>query len=331
MPEPPSPTPTPPAAAAHLWLGHVPVALFAAVMGITGLALVWRKANEVLGVGGAVGELLALIGALCFVGIAVLYAAKAMAHWPAVRSEFAHAVRANFFGTITVGVLLLAIAALPHARDAALVLTLAGAGCHFALTVALLARWIGHDHTIEQINPGLFIPIVGNILVPIAGVKLGLGELSWFFFAVGAVYWLAVLPIMLYRLFMVAALPPRLVPTLWILVAPPAVGYISYTSLVGGTLDPFARVLVYFALAQIVLLITMARRFLSLPFALSWWAYTFPLDAAAIAALDYGHRSTSATVTVVAALLAAAASIVVAIVAARTVLAMMRRTLFVPE
>src|SRR5690606_27318928 len=79
-------------------------------------------------------------------------------------------------------------------------------------------------------------------------------------------------------------------PTLFILIAPPAVGFIAYLSL-GGGLDAFARVLYYIALFLTLWLLLQARRFLKLPFFLSWWAYSFPLAAVTIASINM-HRLT---------------------------------------
>ncbi|MBU1432377.1 C4-dicarboxylate ABC transporter, partial [Myxococcota bacterium] len=52
-----------------------------------------------------------------------------------------------------------------------------------------------------------------------------------------------------------------------------------------GEVDGFARVLYYFGLFTFLLLMTLIGRFLKLPFFVSWWAYTFPLDALTISTL----------------------------------------------
>ena len=62
-----------------------------------------------------------------------------------------------------------------------------------------------------------------------AGVHLVSPEIFWFFFSIGLVFWLVLLAIVLYRLFFHEHLPARLAPTLFILLAPPSVGFITYT------------------------------------------------------------------------------------------------------
>ena len=79
-------------------------------------------------------------------------------------------------------------------------------------------------------------------------------------------------------------------PTLFILIAPPAVGFLSYLRLV-GQLDAGAQFLYNFALFLTLLLLTQVRRFARLPFFLSWWAYTFPLAAMSVASMTMAGAS----------------------------------------
>jgi tellurite resistance protein TehA-like permease len=72
---------------------------------------------------------------------------------------------------------------------------------------------------------------------------------------------------------------------LFILIAPPALIFSAYYSLNGGQLDAFAHGLFFAGLFFTILVLLLPRLFLGLPFAVSWWAYTFPLDAMTGAAL----------------------------------------------
>jgi tellurite resistance protein len=143
-----------------------------------------------------------------------------------------------------------------------------------------------HEHfQVHHMNPAWFMPAVGNILVPVAGVPLGYTDVSWFFFSIGILFWLILMTIIVYRLLFHDPIDERLMPTLFILIAPPAIGFIAYVRLV-GELDPFARMLYYAGLFLTLLLFTQANRFLRLGFFLSWWAYSFPLAAISIASLS---------------------------------------------
>ncbi len=166
--------------------------------------------------------------------------------------------------------------------------------------------------------------------VPVAGVRLASPELSWFFFSIGLVFWLVLLTIVLYRLFFHEPLPVRLAPTLFILLAPPSVGFIAYTNLT-SEIDAFGRVLYYTALFLALLLASNAVRFLRLPFFISAWAYSFPLAALTLATLVMSARLPNPVFTLLGFGLLALISLVVAVLVVRTLLAVWRREICTPE
>jgi len=300
-------------------------------MGLGGLGLAWRAADRVLGWPGAIGEAILALTALCFVAIALLYAVKFARHRDAVFTEFAHPLKMNFFAAASIGLLLLADAALPYSRAVAEVLWVFGAAVHLTLALSVMRCWVTRNFEIHNSSPAWFIPVVGNIVVPLTGVPLGHVEVSWFFFAIGLVFWVVLFAIVLYRIIFHDQMPAKALPTLFILLAPPALGFIAYDRLVDGGLDGFGRVLFYAALFITLFLLTMAPRFLKVPFALSWWAYTFPSAAMASACLRF-HELVSAPAT---ALLSAGilvlSTAIIAQVAAVTIGALIAGRLFLPD
>jgi tellurite resistance protein len=161
------------------------------------------------------------------------------------------------------------------------------------LTLAVVSSWIGHrPFETPHLNPAWFIPAVGNVIVPVAGVPLGYVEVSWFFFSVGMVFWVILMTLIFNRLIFHNPLPERLLPTKVILIAPPAVGFIAYTRLTEG-LDPFARILFYAAVLFALLMVVGLPKFARIGFALSWWAYSFPIAAFTIATFLYAEKAAS--------------------------------------
>ena len=70
--------------------------------------------------------------------------------------------------------------------------------------------------------------------------------------------------------------------TFFILIAPPALGFISYLKLTNN-IDSFAKILYYFALFLTIFLFSQFTMFNKIKYYLSWWAYSFPLAAITIA------------------------------------------------
>jgi len=266
-------------------LENFPISFFAMVMGLAGLTIAWEKAQHLLALDLHINTILVSVTAAVFAGLALVYARKFMSHRSAVMAELHHPVKLNFFPTISISLLLLAISFLPVSMEISRPLWLFGVALHLAFTLYVVNVWIHHEHfEVHHLNPAWFIPAVGNVLVPVAGVPLGYAEVSWFFFSIGMLFWIVLMTIIFYRVLFHNPIDQRLMPTLFILIAPPAVGFIAYLRL-AGELDAFARVLYYTGLFLTLLLFTQVSRFARLGFFLSWWAYSFPLAAISIASM----------------------------------------------
>jgi tellurite resistance protein len=272
-------------------LEFCPISLFAMVMGLAGLTLAWLLGGRLGFFPGVVGPILAAVTLAVMGGVLGLYATKLLRHPARVREELHHPIRMSFFPTVSISFVLAGTVLLPLAPTPSLGLWAIGAAGQLAFVLVILSFWIHHQtFEIQHFNPAWFIPVVGNVLIPVAGVAHAPAELNWFFFSVGVLFWLVLLAILFYRVFFHPPLPERLMPTLFILIAPPAVSFLAYVKLTGG-LDPFARFAYYSGLFLTLLLFTQVRRFARLPFALSWWAYSFPLAAITVATLTMHELS----------------------------------------
>jgi tellurite resistance protein len=208
---------------------------------------------------------------------------------------------------------------LPHWLGGAGVLWALGSALHPLLTLDVPGVWMHHEHfEIQHLNPAWFIPIVGNVLVPLVGVALGLIEVSWFFFSVGILFRLILFVIVLYRVLFNAPLEERLMPTLFILMAPPAATFAACVQLTGG-LDPFAHALYSSGLFLTLLLATQIGRPLRVAFSLAAWAYAFPLAAMTIATLGMYRQTGALGFAVLGWTLLSLVSLVVVNLLARTV------------
>ncbi|MHB1142628.1 MAG: SLAC1 anion channel family protein [Sulfuricaulis sp.] len=280
-----------PTAASHNRLQHFPVAFFSSVMGLAGLAMALQQGEAILGLPRGGGYVVTIVSLIVFALLAVLYVMKAFRYPEAVAQEWRHPVKMSFGATITVSLLLLAGATLGLWPTLSYVLWLVGAALHLLVTLYVLNAWIYKPgFEITHISPAWFIPVVGNIVAPIAGVTHAGPETGWFFFSIGLVFWLVLFTIIVYRMIFHQPMPERLLPTFFILLAPPAAGFIAYLKL-SGALDGFGRVLFHTAAFIAMLLALQLPRFARLKFFLSWWAYSFPLAALTIATLLMFHAT----------------------------------------
>ncbi len=309
------------------WLRNFPVSLFVSVMGITGLSIAYQNYAHFFPLAQNIGMVLLTIAFLLFFSLLIVYISKILTHKHAVLAEFNHPVTANFFPVISISLLLLAIGSFDINQIFSRALWLVGSSLHLMLSLILMSRWITQKYDITNANPTWFIPIVGNILVPIVGVEFFDKEISWFFFSIGLFFWLVMFQIVFYRLVFHDQLVKKLVPTLAILMAPPAVGFCSYVKLT-GSFDMFARIMLYLALFLVLLLLSLARQFFQLRFVVSWWAYTFPLCAVTIAFTIAANFLPSFFMVWVSTGLLVLSSVVVALVATKTVGAIFSKQLY---
>jgi len=85
-------------------------------------------------------------------------------------------------------------------------------------------------------------------------------------------------------------IPDRLIPTSFILFAPPAIAFIAYVKLT-GEIDPFARILYYVSLFLVIVVFSQVKSYSKIKFFISWWAYTFPTVAFTIATILMYHKT----------------------------------------
>lgn len=310
---------------------NYPVTFFAIVMGLAGLTLALHAAEVAFGLGSGL-SLAVLVLTLAVLGaVALGYGLKALIHPRAVAEEWHHPVRIAFFPAISISLLLVSTALLAQFPGPARLLWMAGAALQGALALAVIGAWIGHrPFRPGQMTPAWFIPAVGNVIVPMAGVPLGHVEVSWLFWSGGMVFWVVLLTLVMNRLMFHDPLPGRMLPTLMILVAPPAVGFVAWLRLTGGV-GPFGHFLLSAAYVFALIVLTQVPKFRAVPFALSWWALSFPLAALTIASFAYAGAAPSEGHRIIGAGLLALLATVIAGLVARTVLAIARGEICRPE
>ena len=266
-------------------LANFPISFFSMVMGLAGLTIAWQKAQHVFGVDLSIYPVLLALTSSIFIVLSLIYATKYVTRRDDVLNELKNPIKLHFFPTISISLLLISVAFLQVDHAISLPIWIAGSVIHLMFTLYTVNAWIHHEHfEVKHLNPAWFIPAVGNVLVPVAGMQLGFVEISWFFFSIGMLFWIVLLTIIFNRVMFHDPMQEKLMPTLFILIAPPAVGFIAYMNLT-GELDAFARVLYFAGLFLTLLMLVQIKRFAKLQFFLSWWAYSFPLAAITIASL----------------------------------------------
>ncbi|MFD0978999.1 SLAC1 anion channel family protein [Tropicimonas aquimaris] len=313
-------------------LAHFPVTFFAAVMGLAGLTLATDVVEQAWGLPALLSWLFLAATILAFGAISSVMIAKYRRYKAHFIAEWMHPVKKAFFPAISISLLLIATALAPAAPGLARLVWGSGAALQAVLMLAVVSGWIGHrPFQPMHISPAWFIPAVGNVVAPVAGVGLGFVELSWLFFSAGILFWVVLLTLVMNRLIFHDPLPGKLLPTLTILIAPPAVSFLAWIQLNGGQVDALARILVNLGYVFAAIVVVQSWKFRVIPFAMSWWALSFPTAALTIATFRYAALTGSGFHAILGGLLYLVLLMIMAALIARTLLAIRRNEICVPE
>ncbi len=278
----------------HTPLQHLGPGWFATVMGLAGLALAWHAAAPLLGASASAASLvITVLAAAVLLLLASASVLRLARHPQAWAEDLRHPVRHVFIAALPIALLLVVTAAVAAGARGPLVLGLwaLGAGAQWCVTVWVLSRWwrgqTAGGLAWPGLTPALFIPIVGNVVVPLAGLPLGQAAWSAAQFGVGLLFWPVVLVLLAVRVAQQGLWAERLLPTSFIFIAPPAVVGV-------GLLRFGAPLLVVWALWGVALFSLMwvgalLPRIGRLPFAVPHWAMSFPLAAFTVLTLQLTH------------------------------------------
>lgn len=257
---------------------------YAIVMGLSGLSLAFHAAVPLMGaMAGAIALVVGVLAAAVFALLAAATVLRGRRHPDAWSEDGRHPVRHTFIAALPVALLLLATVAVAHGLRETWVEALwwVGAVGQLVVTLWVLMRWFRGNQPgglqWASLTPALFIPVVGNVLVPLAGVALGRPEWSAAQFGIGLLFWPVVTVLLLVRVATQGMWPERLLPATFIFIAPPAV--VGLSALQFGAPAPVQWGLWGMALFSFLWVATLARRIAAQPFGVAHWGMSFPLAA----------------------------------------------------
>lgn len=301
-------------------LRQVHVGFYGAVMGLAGLGLTARAAASLfpgaLRAPAYFTELWVALGAVAFVVLVTAYLAKLLRYPTSVKEDFTNPLTMGFCGALPVGMALVAGGIAPYSGFLGNILWWTSFALLLAFQVWALVRWLAGGIELAQVNAGWLILVVGGIVLPGPGIALGHDEAARFCFGVSASVAPMLMALLFYRAVTGPALPPALRPTWLILLVPPSLIYANGIALYPDAV--FLEALYPFALVLAVALLVYSRQLARWPFGPPWWAFTFPLDALAYAAVRYAQEHPSALWKSIAGAALALATLFVALVLWRT-------------
>ncbi|XP_063946681.1 S-type anion channel SLAH2 isoform X2 [Daucus carota subsp. sativus] len=276
------------------FLLRYPISSFGLCLGVSSQAIMWKNlaTSTTMGflhVSQKVNIVLWCLSIVLFTIVAFTYILKIVFYFEAVRREYYHPIRVNFFFAPWIALLFLALGVPPSlTKDLHAALWYVLMTPILILELKIYGQWMsgGQRRLSKVANPSNHLSVVGNFVGALLGATMGLKEGPIFFFAVGLAHYTVLFVTLYQRLPTNETLPKELHPVFFLFVAAPSVASMAWAR-IQGSFDFGARIAYFIALFLYFSLAVRVNFFRGFRFSLAWWAYTFPMTGAAIATLRY--------------------------------------------
>ncbi|CAD7704182.1 unnamed protein product, partial [Ostreobium quekettii] len=315
---------------------HVQIAHFAMHLATCGLAVVLKFESDLRDrTRDTAWKVVAIISAAVFVIWLALYAIKWVKYPQKVRKEWMCPMRSNFFAVPPIVLLLLAFLLESESSDGAKALFWIGAPLGLLVATMLGGNWLAERHSDDHINPGWLIGPVGLFIAALVmpGIDEDYQDAAYLWFGPAVLMWIVLFTITFYRAVVGHNSDDRLRPSMWIWLACPAIAMVTYVQITGNGVDWVAESLFYMALGLFGMLSWgfMRNFFARHKFVMGYWAFGFPLDALAIAAIQYDAAIGTDFTKVIVYITLSLAATVTLVLTLHTSAGIIRRGVFIPD
>ncbi|CAM6051018.1 unnamed protein product [Sphagnum compactum] len=310
------------------FLLRFPVSCFGVCMGLGSQVILWKNLSSstqlhFLHIPLQINLTLWCLALFVLILIFLTYSLKFIFFYEAVRREFHHPVRVNFFFAPWIACMFLALG-IPSAisqssvHPAVWCIFMAPV---FALELRIYGQWLsGSARRLSKVaNACTHLSVVGNFVGALLGATIGWIEPAIFFWAVGLAHYLVLFVTLYQHLPSDIILPKDLHPVFFLFVAAPSTASVAWMHIT-GRFDLVSRLVFFMALFLYSSLVVRINFIRGIRFSISWWAYTFPMTAAAIASVQYTTAANSWITQGLAIILSVTASITVFILFCSTIL-----------
>lgn len=234
--------------------------------------------NLVLSYGNVYKNIFGIIGGI----LLVLLLAKLVMIPKAFKEGFENPVVASVIPTLSMGIMILSTYLKPYATSLAYGTWILGLVLH-AILIACFTKKYLINFNIKKVFPSYFVVYVGIVVGSVTAPVYNLQKLGEYIFWFGLITYLALLPIVIYRVVKIKEIPEPASPTLIIFAAPASLCLAGYLNTFAVKSIAMVGFLATLSLIMLVVALVSMTRLLKLKFYPSYSAFTFPLVISAIA------------------------------------------------
>lgn len=249
------------------FLLRFPISSFGICLGVSSQAILWKTlatspSTKFLHIIPEINTILWFISIALVISISLIYLMKVLLYFEAVRREYYHPIRVNFFFAPWVALLFLALGMPPSIHEKLpqwlwyVLMTPI-----FCFELKLYGQWMsgGQRRLSKVANPSNHLAVVGNFVGALLGATMGIKEGPIFFFAIGLAHYTVLFVTLYQRLPTNETLPKDLHPVFFLFVAAPSVASMAWAKMqgsfdYGSRIAYFIALFLYFSLVSLLLL-----------------------------------------------------------------------------
>ncbi|GAB7004906.1 dicarboxylate transporter/tellurite-resistance protein TehA [Nocardioides sp. AN3] len=304
---------------------RLPLSTLAIPLGLAGLAQVWSVGMTAVGAPDGFAQVFWVIAGISWLVTAAAHVHRGTRTDHRLSDQLRHVGHGPLAALLPITAMLLGVGLHRTYAGAGTVLAVCSIVVAAVFGAWMLTFWMEGEISLEDVHGGYYCPISASGLVgALAAGQSGLRLLALGCFTVGVLFYIVISVFLLLRLALRPRLPAPLVPTLAIMMAPPAFAAGAWLTISGGRPDPLFDSLTGLAVFMALVQLALLPQYLALPFTVGFWSFTFPLESVALLAMiwlgiERPFAWQEATVALVGAL-----TLVIGVIAARSLLELSR-------
>lgn len=300
---------------------RIPLNTLAVALGIAGVAEVWSATSTVVDLSPIVPQIFWSLAAAAMIWLITAHAVRGIRIKSPLKDQLRHPAQGPLAAMVPlIGMLLGSdlVAWFPVAGTILVVMSMTVATIFAGW---LISTWTSGQIELGALHGGYLLPTVaGGFVAASAADAVGLRDVGWAAFGVASLFWVVMTTLLIARLISRPPLPEALVPTLTVVMAPPAVGGLALFALTDHVSTPLSLAFAGLTAILVIAQLALIPRYRRLPFTLGFWSFTFPVAAVVSYAITWLGVDVVPGAGVIAMVLAIATTLFVATIGARSLI-----------
>lgn len=223
-----------------------------------------------------------LLGILSF-AIFILISLKIIFHFDMIKEELKNPIPASVFPTYFMGAMVLTTYSAKFSPKPSFYLWSLFIIFHFIYLIGFSIKVLFNKFSYNKILPSFFVVYVGIVVASLTSPAFKSIFLGQLIFKIGLLFYLILLPFVLYKVLVKKDLPKPALPTITIVAAPASLCLAGYLSAFEVKSASFVYFLFSLALIMLLGVMSYMPQMLKTPFNFTYSAFTFPIVISSIA------------------------------------------------